>query len=304
MMFAGLEELLALRAEARRLGLTAPRAARTLLAGSHRSTHPGRGMEIEEVRPYAAGDDPRSIDWRVTARRGRMHTKLYREERERPVWLLVDLQDSMFFGSRLQLKSVAAVRAAALLAWATALRGDRIGAVIVAGRATRVLPLRSREAGVLPLLNELIELQPRRPLAGPSRDPAPAGETAALQTLVGLARPGSLVIALSDFNSLSESAKSLWSVLAAHCDCRWFWITDALERQGLPDGRFLAGYGDRIVSIDGANLRSAWRSGWARREAELESCAAAFRIALTPLDAGHNVTATLAAAMRSSKSAA
>ena len=110
-----LEELLTLRAAARTLSLRAQGPARALLLGSHRSAHHGRGLEIEEVRPYVAGDDPRSIDWRVTARRGRVHTKLFREERERPVWLLVDLGASMFFGSKLQLKSMAAVRAAALL---------------------------------------------------------------------------------------------------------------------------------------------------------------------------------------------
>src|ERR1700690_844521 len=99
MKLPDLVDLLALRGASRRLQLRA------------------RGLEFEEVRPYAAGDDVRSIDWRVTARRGRVHTKLFREERERPVWLLVDLQPGMYFGSRVQMKSAMAVRAAALLAW-------------------------------------------------------------------------------------------------------------------------------------------------------------------------------------------
>src|ERR1700689_2185101 len=158
-----LEELLALRAAARTLSLRAQGPARALLLGSHRSAHHGRGLEIEEVRPYVAGDDPRSIDWRVTARRGRVHTKLFREERERPVWLLVDLQPGMFFGSRIQMKSALAVRAAALLAWIAVAGGDWIGAVIRNGAQTRCLPPRTREAGVLPLLTELIALQPRAP---------------------------------------------------------------------------------------------------------------------------------------------
>ncbi len=90
MKLPALEELLTLRAAARTLRL-AQGPIRALLLGSHRSAHHGRGLEVEEVRPYAPGDDPHSIDWRVTARRGRVHTKLFREERERPVWLLVDL---------------------------------------------------------------------------------------------------------------------------------------------------------------------------------------------------------------------
>ena len=107
----------------------------------------GADWKSKKYGPTSAGDDPRSIDWRVTARRGRVHTKLFREERERPVWLLVDLGASMFFGSKLQLKSTVAVRAAALLAWAAALGGDRVGAVIGNARTERVLPMRSREAG-------------------------------------------------------------------------------------------------------------------------------------------------------------
>ena len=90
----------------------------------------GRGLEFQEVRPYVSGDDPRTIDWRVTARRGKPHTKLFREERERPVWLLADLNARMFFGTRRQLKSTVVVRAAALLAWSAALGGDRVGAVV------------------------------------------------------------------------------------------------------------------------------------------------------------------------------
>src|SRR3546814_15399654 len=80
--------------------------------GGQRSAQRGRGLEVEEVRPYAVGDDARSIDWRVTARRGRLHTKLYREDRERPVWLLVDLHPGLFFGSRRQLKSALLLLAA------------------------------------------------------------------------------------------------------------------------------------------------------------------------------------------------
>src|SRR5690348_9135392 len=144
-------------------------AARAALFGAHRSSFRGRGLEFQEVRPYVAGDDPRSIDWRVTARRGRPHTKLFHEERERPVWVLVDLHAGLFFGTRRQLKSSVALRAAALFAWAASMGGDRVGAVIAgaargkAAAPVRVLPPRAREAGVLPILETLIELQPTAP---------------------------------------------------------------------------------------------------------------------------------------------
>lgn len=293
-----LEELLTLRARARTLSLRAQGPARALLLGSHRSAHHGRGLEVEEVRPYVAGDDPRSIDWRVTARRGRVHTKLFREERERPVWLLVDLGASMFFGSKLQLKSMAAVRAAALLAWAAALGGDRVGAVISNARSERVLPMRSRETGVLPILNALIELQPSAPAIWTDRQPA------TLRALIPLVHPGSLILALSDFQSLDADMEAHWTALSAHSDCRWLWIIDPLEAHALPKGRFVAGFGGRTARIDGAAVRSLWLGAWAEREARIESFTSSRRIGLTRLETGRNVIESLAAAIHSSKTAA
>jgi uncharacterized protein (DUF58 family) len=160
-----LTELLALRGVARRLRLSSRRPARSMHTGAHRSIQRGRGLEFQEVRPYVAGDDPRSIDWRVTARRGRPHTKLFREERERPVWLLADLHAGMFFGTRKQLKSAVVLRAAALLAWTAAAGGDRVGAVVIGSSSSRIVPPRAREAGVLPVLATLLDMQPTAPRA-------------------------------------------------------------------------------------------------------------------------------------------
>jgi len=300
MRLPDLEELLALRGAARALSLRAHGPARALLLGSHRSAHHGRGLEFEEVRLYAAGDDPRSIDWRVTARRGRVHTKLFREERERPVWLLVDLDTGMYFGSRSQLKSMVAVRAAALLAWVAASGGDRVGAVVVNSSEVRVLPPRSREAGVLPLLSVLTELQPRAP-----------GRTSAeslhrgLVTLAPLIHPGSLVLALSDFSGaeLAED-QGRWSGMAAHSECRWIWIRDPLEAQALPDGRFRAGSPEPVVPIDGASIRASWRTAWREREARIQSSAQSTRIELLSLDTSEEVAGALTRSLRSPKTAA
>jgi uncharacterized protein (DUF58 family) len=280
--------------------LRAQGPARALLLGSHRSAHHGRGLEFEEVRPYAAGDDPRSIDWRVTARRGRVHTKLFREERERPVWLLVDLDAAMYFGSRLQLKSMVAVRAAALLAWVAASGGDRVGAVVVNAREIRVLPPRSREAGVLPVLNVLADLQPR----APGRSSADSLHRGVI-TLAPLVHPGSLVLVLSDFSG-DESATDhgRWSGLAAHSECRWIWIRDPLEAQALPDGRYRAGSPEPVIPIDGATIRASWRAAWREREARIKGSSQSMRIELVELDTSEEVAAALARSLRSRKTAA
>jgi uncharacterized protein (DUF58 family) len=230
----------------------------------------------------------------VTARRGRMHTKLFREERERPVWLLVDLDDAMFFGTRLQLKSMLAVRAAALLAWVTVLGGDRVGAVIANSSTTRALPARSREAGVLPILSALIDLQPRAP--GP---PAPDTLRKAERALAPLVHPGSLVLAISDFAALGPTDRERWSDLSAHSECRWLWTVDPVEQQGLPDGRFRAGNLRTSLTLDGAGVRASWRRAWQERESRITSYAQDLRIALMRLDTGRNLMESLAALMRS-----
>jgi uncharacterized protein (DUF58 family) len=294
MMLPDLAELVSLRGAARNARLPAPGKSRALFLGSHRGAQRGRGLEFEEVRAYVAGDDTRRIDWRVTARRGRPHTKLFREERERPVWLVVDLQPAMFFGSRGQLKSMMAVRAAALLAWVAATDGDRIGAIITTGAEVRCLPPRGREQGVLPILNALLALQPRAPAAA-----APESLRDALATLTALAHPGSLLLTLSDFSDPSSANESSWLALAAHNDCRLFWIADPLERQALPNGRFRAGVADRAWIIDGAGVRSRWLAAWQARESRLTSLAQRLRMPLTRLDTDQTVQNALQVPLQS-----
>jgi len=275
-----LDELLALRGASHGLTLRSQAGSRGLLHGAHQSAQRGRGMEFQEVRPYVAGDDPRTIDWRVTARRGRPHTKLFREERERPVWLLVDLSPALFFGSHRQLKSALVVRAAALLAWVAARDGDRVGALIGAAHGVRVIAPRAREAGVLPLLEALLSLQPTAPAA--------AGEGAAesLRALAALLRSGSLVCWLSDFAGLNAAVTDSCAGLTRSTEWRLFWITDALERRGLPDGRFRAGLPGRLQTLDGAGVRGRWLAAWRQRTAQLEALSTRLVAPVVPLDTG------------------
>lgn len=273
-----LEELLGYRALAAGLSLRSPRHARARLAGGHRALQRGRGLEFQEVRPYVEGDDPRSIDWRVTARRGRPHTRLYREERERPVWLLVDLGAGMYFGTRRQLKSQLVVRTAALLAWMAVAGADRIGAVITGSSTRKVLPPRGRDAGVLPLLPALLEMQPSAPAAT-----APGTMAAGLSTLTPLVHPGSLIVVLSDFAEGSFTQAPQWAGLGSHNDCHLMWITDPLEAQGLPDGRFRIGYPGRPQVFDGAQTRDSWRACFGERRLRVEQLARRIASPLTQL---------------------
>jgi len=296
MMTSDLQELVALRGAARGYRLQSRRPSQTRYAGSHRSTQRGRGLEFQEVRPYVEGDDPRTIDWRVTARRGKPHTKLFREERERPVWLLADLNASMFFGTRRQLKSTVVLRAGALLAWRAALDGDRVGAVVAGATTCRIIPPRGRETGVLPVLAALLEMQPTAP--GPVSD----GLSLGLKALAPLVHPGSLVLVLSDYASLATRAPE-WAALGVHNEFRLFWVTDPLESAGLPDGHFRVGLpGHRSIAIDGASTRKGWLEKWRERQTRIEDLAASIHApAITRLDTSQpveNVLQTLLAGRR------
>ena len=294
MKLPDLAELLALRATAQELNLHARRPVLARLQGAHRSAQRGRGLEFEEVRRYTAGDDARNIDWRVTARRGQTHTKLFREERERPVWLLADLHDGLYFGSRHQLKSSLLLRSAALLGWVAAMDGDRLGALISGSRdQLHIFRPRAREAGVLPVLEALVESQPRQP--GVSNK---GSLNTLLTTLKPLLQPGSLVLILSDFSGLDAETETLLASLTLHCDCRLLWLMDPLERTGLPTGQYRAGLPGRVWWLDGERSRSAWQEKWAARERRLNELTTRFNLPLIRLDTPTPVTESLPPLLR------
>ncbi len=125
-----LDELLRLRHRAKGFSFLPKQPVHSLLAGRHASRLRGRGLEFEELRHYYEGDDVRAIDWPATARLGSPHVRVFTEERDRPVLLLVDQRLGMFFGSRRAMKSVVAAEAAALAAWRVTSLGDRVGAIV------------------------------------------------------------------------------------------------------------------------------------------------------------------------------
>lgn len=293
MILPDLAELVALRGTAHDLNLHARRPVLARLQGSHRSAQRGRGLEFEEVRLYTPGDDARNIDWRVTARRGQPHTKLFREERERPVWLVADLHAGLYFGSRYQLKSALLLRSAALLAWVAAMDGDRLGAVIGGNAHERIFHPRAREAGVLPVLEALVEAQPTTPGA-----PRPDSLNALLTSLKPLLQPGSLVLILSDFSGLDDFTESHLASISLRCDCRLLWLVDPLENNGLPDGSYRAGLPGRLWWLDGARSRNAWQEKWTSRQRQLDKLTQHLNLPLIRLNTPEPVTETLPPLLR------
>jgi len=249
--YVELDDLLSLRFAARELTLTPRQMSQSQLAGGVRTRFRGRGMEFEEVRHYQAGDDIRSIDWRVTARTQVTHTKLFREERERPVIVMLDQRSSMFFGSQHCFKSVVAAHAAALMGWTALANNDRIGALIFNDHQERdIRPKRSRHT-LLKLLQESQSFN--KQLVSPVAAEDSISLTQRLSDLRRIAKPGSAIIIISDFRGLNDACDEQLYQLARHGDVSLLHVSDPLEAQ-LPDNmRLTISNGLQRRSLDTRN---------------------------------------------------
>ncbi len=237
-------ELIALKPRCNALSLPMHRPAASSLAGAYRSRFRGRGVDFVESRNYLPGDDIRNMDWRVTARTGKAHTKIFQEERERPVLVVVDASSSLYFGTRTRLKSVAAGHLAAAISWAAVRRGDRIGAFMFAPGGHRELRPAGGRRGAMRVIQGLVEwLNP---------GPAVEGQVAlsvALERVRHTVRPGSLVLIISDFFNLDDQCHRHLSRLRQHNDVIGCQIMDPAE-QHLPAGRFPITDGNHSAMLD------------------------------------------------------
>ncbi|MBU2892065.1 DUF58 domain-containing protein [Colwellia sp. D2M02] len=225
-----LTELMRYQNKCALINLVARKNVQGKQSGNYLSRSKGRGMEFDEVRHYQTGDDIRAIDWRVTARTGTTHTKLFREEIERPVLIATDLSTSMHFGSQLLFKSVQAAHLASLVAWHAKSRGDRLGGLVFNNDKHVELKPRSRKAGVLHYLHALTLL------AKPNNtEQHPEDFDSHCARLRHLAKPGSLVYLITDgqafinYDDNQQHALRHLAQISQHCELVVCLINDSLE---------------------------------------------------------------------------
>jgi len=236
--YTDIKDLIRLRYAVKELdSLVLPKSTNPL-SGLLTSNFKGRGIDFAEVRVYQPGDDVRTIDWRVTARTQTPHTKMFQEEKERPVMILVDQSISMFFGSQVAFKSVTAAEVAALISWANLDRGDRVGGIVFAeDRHREVRPRRSKHS-VLRLLHEIHDFNNALSTSTPSEEAATIDKdnyqqnylAEALRNVRRVAKHGSTIFLISDFQSLNQQAIIHIRQLARHNDIVGIFIHDPLER--------------------------------------------------------------------------
>ena len=280
-----IRELIQLRYAARELDALDSDTTRNPLSGLLTSKFRGRGIDFAEVRIYQPGDDVRTIDWRVTARTQTPHTKLFQEEKERPVLNLVDQSISMYFGSKQAFKSVLAAECAALLAWTALERGDRVGGIVFSEQGHREIRPRRSKTSVLRLLHEIDDYNkalskkalPKQPNSGTQTYLADA-----LRNVRRVAKHGSTIVIISDFLTLNDEARIHLSQLARHDEVIGVHISDLLEKE-LPRPDLYTITDGVARSRINTSVRRHRRDYEQRYEDQLDGVRAAFARVKSPL---------------------
>ncbi len=281
-----LRDLMAFERRATAVSFLPRQPARSALNGRHASRLRGRGLNFEELRGYLPGDDVRAIDWKVTARTGEPHVRVYSEERDRPALLVIDQRMSMFFGSRLNMKSVTAAEAAALVAYRVLDQGDRIGALVFGDETlVEIRPQRSRRT-VNVILTAVAEANAKLHAEAATVEPLPLNRP--LEAAAQIARRDHLIIVLSDFDGVDRHTEKLLGGLVRHNDVVLVLVTDPMAQE-IPDHlRLIVSDGELQAEIDSASgrVRRALAELSSGRLAEILGWQQSLRLSVLPLSAG------------------
>lgn len=244
------EELLSYEASTRQMALNFSRVTSSLLQGNRPSRLNGRGGAFDQVRLYQHGDDVRDIDWNVTARmRGTPYIRVFKEERERPFLLLIDQTQDMFFGTRLQLKSVLAARIAAQMLWMAHHKKQPYGLVIAGKEQVRAHAPRHHRSHLTVLLNELA-LCNQQLSAAPAATRASETLMSALLQLRRLVSGNALVTMISDFNQVDDSGWQQITQLALRAQTLALPVYDGIISDWPVQGQLLATWGGLVAEFD------------------------------------------------------
>lgn len=285
---ADLAWLAGLEAQARGFDFLPRQPVGSALSGRRASRLRGRGLEFEEIRGYLPGDDVRAIDWKVTARTGAPHVRVTREERDRPALIVVDQRQSMFFGTVLNMKSVAAAEIAALAAWRILGAGDRVGGLVMSEAGVDAVPAgRSRGAAL-----RLLELIAERNMALSAEAPPAPGAAALLDA--ALARAGRivthdwLVLVVSDFDGAGDATLRSLGDMARANDLVLALVHDPSARETPDKGRIVVGDGRLQVELDlsDARVRRNLAEAGGERIARLLAWQERLDAAILPVSAG------------------
>lgn len=273
-VFTSLDSLLGMERLARNFSLKAKQQkVSSVLGGKHASKLRGRGLDFEEVRLYSKGDDIRTIDWKVTARTGETHTRVFSEEKEKPALIVVDQSRSMFFGSRETTKATRAAELAAALAFRVLKEGDRVGGVVFADQGIDIVPPKRDRRNILRFFERVV--QRNHELLEPGELDFELAFKEAAAKIRNIVTHDYLVVFISDFYRYSPETLRYLSIMAQHNDVVVAKIYDPMERD-LPEMNFIAGDEKRQMNVKGKSrqirdqIASAFDSDFAEFKVKLK----------------------------------
>lgn len=266
------DTLMALAAEARLLLNPPGQIPPGALAGERVSRQQGRGLNFDSLRRYQPGDDVRLIDWQATARLRSPWIRLYNEERERPVFLIVDQRLDMFFSTQGQTKSVVAAKIAGLLAWRSWHDGDRIGSAVFSDDQCSLKKCRSPNTNLHAVLDDVLRYNQALPGRYPDETPASVTLSSVLQQTSRLIPSGAWVAVLSDFHDLDATGEALLAALRRRCEISAFVTLDDLHLRLPAQGDLAASYQGRDAAFSlSPQLKEAIQQSVTARLTRLEN---------------------------------
>jgi len=197
------------------------RLVHNVFTGAYRSAFKGRGIAFHTIRPYMHGDDIRDIDWNVTARTGEAHTRIYEEDRERTVMLVIDTSASCLFGTLTRQKVDFAVELGAVLAYSAIFNNDKVGLLVFSDQIEKYVPARKGRKHILRLIHDLMNLTPTNQGTDLSL---------ALRTVNRVMKPGTILFILSDFLLPVEDYTRDLTIISKHHDTNVIILSDPLEQ--------------------------------------------------------------------------
>ncbi len=246
-IYLTLDELTAWRVRIRGRKLTPTQKLIAQSGGQHRTVRKGRGMEFAEARPYQPGDEVRHMDWKVTARTLKPHTKVFTESHERPTLLLIDQTAATFFASRIQLKASLILHLAAIIGWTVLRQQDRIGGLVFNDHNHLWIPPQRSETNLLSLFHQALRLHQALNAPGGLN---PTAWLAAINETARLTKPGGKMFLLGDLRALNSHALERIAQLRRHQDIIALNVFDPLEAS-LPDiGNVRIRKEERVISLD------------------------------------------------------
>ena len=218
------------------------------LSGRHLSGVRGRGMDFSEMKQYVQGDDTRNMDWKATRRTGKPYIRIYNEERDRNVWLVVSQMNSMFFGSTQRMKSVSAAHTAALMAFKALEMGDRVGAVVYNNEEVKFFKATSSKNNIVQIMTE-IERQ-NHLLNASNRDNQKSNLSKSLKILTSLVKHDDLVVLIGDGRALSEETAKHITRINVHNDVIGVLVYDPMEEELVRSNSLFFTDGVDTVDVD------------------------------------------------------